>query len=222
MKAIILAAGIGSRVGNQLPKCLLNLPQGDSIIASQINLLRKSGVREIIGVVGFKKEFIMEKHPDIVYKYNPFYHLTNTSKSLMLAMEGITEDDVIWLNGDVFLEIEVLKKVLSKKGNIIAVNKAICGKEEVKYRTNSHGEIKKISKKIAKAEGEALGINKITKQDFAIFLENLRACDDNDYFERAIEISIAKGMKFFPVDISDCKCIEIDFKKDFERAKEIF
>lgn len=222
MKAVILAAGIGSRVGNQLPKCLLSLPHGNSIMANQINLLRESGVREIIAVVGFKKEFIMEKYPGIVYKYNPFYHVTNTSKSLMMAMEGITEDDVIWLNGDVFLEIDVIKKVLSKRGNVIAVNKAICGKEEVKYRTDSYGKIKRISKKVPKAEGEALGINKISKQDFAVFLDSLRKCENNDYFEKAIEICVTKGMEFLPVDISDLKCIEIDFKKDFERAKEIF
>ena len=137
MKAIILAAGIGSRLGKQLPKSLVRLPSGSTIIANQISLLRESGIKEIIIVAGFKKEVLMEEHPDVLYCYNPFYHITNTSQSLKMAFEIIEEDDVMWLNGDVYLEKDVVRRVMKKSGNIIAVNNAECGEEEVKYRTGS-------------------------------------------------------------------------------------
>lgn len=222
MKAVILAAGVGSRLGNILPKCLIEFPNKKTILARQIELLREIGIKEIIVVVGFKKEIIMEKYPHVVYIYNPFYHMTNTSKSLMVALESINDDDVIWINGDVFLEAEVLRRIYSKKGNIITVNKSQCGAEEVKYKTNRYDQITEISKNVLEAEGEALGVNKISKKGFTVFLESLRECDDNDYFEKAVEISIGKGIDFFPIDISDCKCIEIDFKKDLKTTKKIF
>ncbi len=222
MKAVILAAGAGTRIGNQLPKCLMELPSGKTIIGNQIDILKKNGIREIVIVVGFKKDIIMERHPDVIYKYNPFYHMTNTSKSLMMALQSIDAGDILWLNGDVFLESEVVGMVLSEKGNVIAVNKAKCDDEEVKYRTDNRGRIVEISKRVEHAEGESVGVNKIVAGSFELFMESLRQCNDNDYFERGIEICISKGMNFSPVDISKCKCIEIDFKEDFEKVKEFF
>ena len=56
MKAVILAAGVGSRLKSVLPKSLNKLPNGKTIIDNQINILRKLGVKEIFVVVGFKKE----------------------------------------------------------------------------------------------------------------------------------------------------------------------
>jgi len=217
MKAIILAAGFGKRLSNQLPKCLIHLSGGKTIIGNQIEILKANGIKEIIVVVGFKKEFIMEEYPCVTYVYNRNYHITNTSKSLMAALESIDPTDVIWLNGDVFLQSEVVERVVAVTGNIIAVNKDKCGREEVKYRTDPSGRILRISKNILKAEGEAVGVNKIAKKDFARLLESLRECDDHDYFEKAIELCIAKGVEFRAVDISGYVCVEVDFKKDLEK-----
>lgn len=222
LKAVILAAGAGTRIGNQLPKCLMELPSGKTIIGNQIDILKENGIREIVVVVGFKKDIIMEKYSDVVYKYNPFYHMTNTSKSLMMALQSIDVGDTLWLNGDVFLESAVIDIVLSEKGNVIAVNKAKCDDEEVKYKTGGDGRIVEISKSIEHAEGESVGVNKIIAESFNPFMESLSQCKDSDYFERGIEICISKGMDFFPVDISKCKCIEIDFQEDFEKVKEFF
>ncbi len=63
MKAIILMAGIGSRLGKSLPKCLAEIPGEETILGRQLRLLRPL-VDEIVGVVGFKKEIIMELHPE--------------------------------------------------------------------------------------------------------------------------------------------------------------
>jgi choline kinase len=222
VKAVILAAGIGSRLGRRLPKPLTKLPSGKSIIFNQIKLLRENDVREIIVVVGFKKEIIMEEFPQVIYRYNPMYHITNTSKSLMMALECMQADDVIWLNGDVYLDTQVLERVISGNGNIIAVNKASCGEEEVKYRTGPSGVIVEISKKVKEAEGEAVGVNKITRSDFDILLSSLKQCGNQDYFEKGIEIAVKKGVVFHPVDISDCRCVEVDFKKDLEKIQKGF
>jgi len=221
MKAIILAAGVGSRIGNKLPKCLIKLPTGVTLLENQLDILRKAGIREVLVVVGFKKEVIMERFPDAAYRYNPLYHVTNTSQSLMMALDTIEPDDVIWLNGDVFLEPDVVKRVLEKDGNVVAVNKAKCGAEEVKYRTDGNERIVELSKSVVNGEGEAIGVNKITKAGFQSFLAHLKQCDRMDYFEKGIELAIQNSLEFYPVDISDCKCIEIDFKEDLERVYEI-
>jgi choline kinase len=215
LKAVILAAGIGSRLGRQLPKGLTSLPIGDTLLGNQIKLLRKVGIKEIYVVVGFKKELIMEAYPHVFYIYNANFHITNTAKSLLLAFEMLEADDIIWLNADLFLEKKVLELVLSQEGNIVAVNNNLCGEEEVKYRLDDKGNISEISKELLNAEGEAVGVNKISQQDFNVFLEALRKCEAKDFFEKAIELSIKEfGLIFRPLDISSYKCMEVDFQAD--------
>jgi choline kinase len=222
MKAIILAAGSGKRLGSQEPKCLLKLPTGKTIIENQIEALRQNGLNEIIAVVGFKKELIMERNPGVCYVYNPYYHVTNTSKSLMLALSCLEQTDVVWLNGDIYLEPELISRVVSVPGNNIAVNTHHCGEEEVKYKTDNRGAISEISKEVWPCDGECIGVNTISERCFAGFLAELRKCEPHDYFEKAVETAIAGGMEFRPVDISDLNCVEIDFAQDFEKANGYF
>ncbi|BAH73474.1 NTP transferase domain-containing protein [Solidesulfovibrio magneticus] len=68
MKAIILAAGVGSRLGKPFPKALSQLPSGETIMGRQIRILRENGLSEIIVVVGFKMALLMEHFPSVLYK----------------------------------------------------------------------------------------------------------------------------------------------------------
>lgn len=222
MKAIILAAGIGSRLSRPFPKSLSVLPYGETILGRQIRLLKEMGIKEIIIVVGFKMTLIMEQFPEVYYKYNPNYYITNTSKSLLSAVEDLN-DDVLWMNGDVVFDKAILSDFLhTGKENLICVDQKSCGEEEVKYTLSSDGYISEISKEVKEAKGEAVGINLIRRQDLPAFTEALRECDDNDYFEKGIEIIIQKGVKALPVDISTNKCIEVDFEEDWICAQKTF
>lgn len=213
---------MGSRLAGYLPKCLVELPSGKTLIENQIEVLRENGIRDVTAVVGFKKEIIMERFPGIAFKYNPIFHITNTSKSLMMALSGMDPDDTMWLNSDVFLESEVIKRVSALKGNVVAVNRAKCGQEEVKYATDSNGRIVAISKQVTPGEGEAVGINKISSRHFAALLDSLSRCKNDDYFEKGIEMCVGNGVDFLPVDISDCKCVEIDFEGDLKKVYKLF
>ena len=74
MKAIILAAGIGSRLGNLDPKPLTKLSNGESILQRQINYLSEYiGINNIYIIVGYKKDLIMETFPELLYIYNNCY-----------------------------------------------------------------------------------------------------------------------------------------------------
>lgn len=222
MKAVILAAGIGSRLKSDLPKALTKLPDGKTILARQVDILKESKAEEIIIVVGYRKEEIIKRFPELTFVYNPDFETTNTSKSLMLALKSTEKDDILWLNGDVCLDKEVISRVLQKGGNAIGVNSEECDEEEVKYLTDESGKIIEISKQVKIAEGEAIGVNLISEKDFSVFLEKLVACEDNDYFEKGIELAVNDQVDFFPADISGCRCIEVDFKEDLEKAKKMF
>jgi choline kinase len=224
IQVVILAAGMGTRLGKPWPKPLTPLADGRSILQQQIENVRGvfgEAVRISI-VVGFKLEMIMEAHPDVSYVYNEAYDQTNTSKSLLKALRNSQESGVLWLNGDVVFDSRVLERVSDRIRNeksFVCVNTAAVGEEEVKYTVDGKGFINALSKKVENALGEAVGINFVSAHHKGPVIEQLHACADNDYFERGLELAIeSSGIELEPVDISDLFAVEVDFQADLDRA----
>ena len=220
MKAVILAAGMGTRLGGQSPKPLTKLVNGETILQRQINaLLNYLDKKDIYIVVGYKKEMIMDKFPNYNFIENPFYKETNTSKSLLSALNQINEtNDVLWLNGDVVFEKNILNAIVKFSYSCMAVNSSPVFDEEIKYNLNDDGTISQVSKIITDGLGEAVGINKIIGTHLSEFKNYLNECEDNDYFERGIELYINKGFKIYPIDITKYYCNEIDDEKDLKNV----
>ena len=224
MKIIILAAGIGSRLGNPFPKPLTPLKNGKSIMKMQVdNIASHYNIDDINVVVGFKKDLVMERFPELTYVYNPFFDRTNTSKSLLQALKKHRDKSVLWFNGDVVFDekiLAVLNPYIEANQSFVAVNTSKVAEEEVKY-TLKNDYIHKLSKTVKNGLGEAVGINFISSNDILKFIERLEACDDNDYFERGLEMAIEKdGLKIKAIDISTFNCIEIDFIEDLENVNK--
>jgi choline kinase len=218
MKVVILAAGKGSRLGQgSLPKPLTVLSTGKSILELQLENISPfiSRNNEIV-IVGYHKEDIMEKFPDLLYVYNPDFAIENTSKSLLRALKKCDED-VLWMNGDVVFHPKVIKALLKHPRTSMVVNIGRVGKEEVKYRQKD-GKILEVSKKVEQPQGEALGINYVLQQDLDQFRQQLERCQSGDYFEKAIEACIQTGMDIWSVPVDADLCTEVDFPEDLERA----
>lgn len=221
-QAVILLAGMGSRLGRPHPKSLTPLASGESILARQLRMLERFELQPH-AVVGFKMDLIMEAAPHLLFAYNPNYDTTNTAKSLLCGLKHIHDEDVLWMNGDVVFEPEVLAGVLESDDSVVAVNNARVGEEEVKYTLNADGFIDRISKTVDKPLGEALGINLIRAPYLADFKAALAEVGDNDYFERAMELLIERrGNVFRPADVGAHMCVEVDFDADLERANTLF
>jgi len=227
MKIIILAAGIGSRLGNPYPKSLTLLKNGKSILEHMINALKNAfSIDDVYIVVGFKKDLIMEAFPDTGFIYNQYFDSTNTSKSLLKAIKKFEKSSILWLNGDVVFEPEILEHLKSwtdKDISFVSVNKTRCGEEEIKYTLDQDKKyIKDISKTVKEGLGEALGINFISSDNTKCFIKRLEECENNDYFEKGIELAIQKdNLKIIPVDISEFKCVEVDFEEDLINANKL-
>ncbi len=223
---VILAAGLGSRLGRPYPKPLTTLRDGRSIMQQQVeNLVSVYPEHPVHIVVGFKKELIMEAFPDAVYLYNADYYETNTSKSLLHALTRMPRGGVLWLNGDVVFEprlLSQLKPAIDADQTSICVNHASVGEEEIKYTVDEHGFVRSLSKSVEEALGEAVGINYVAERDREVLVRHLATCHEQDYFERGIETAIAfDGMRVRPLDISAFTCLEVDFEADLERANDL-
>ena len=220
-KVVILSAGIGSRLGSPYPKALTPLGNDETIFSRQLRILRGFELT-ILVVVGFKKDLIMEADPNVLYAYNTDFDTTNTSKSLYCGLQHIYAEDVLWINGDVVFEADVIGRMLRAKGSLVVVNNSQVGEEEVKYNTGDGGFIQAISKQVENPLGEALGINLIEARYLEPFKNKLQACDRQDYFERGMELLTRDmGPVFRPLNVDDGACVEVDFKEDLQRAKTL-
>jgi choline kinase len=227
-QVVILAAGMGTRLSRPLPKPLTELSDGRSIMSQQLDNLKQAfgdAFRTLI-VVGFKLEAIIERFPEATFVYNELYDQTNTSKSLLKALRASSNGGVLWMNGDVVFDPQVLIRVIpliQSDQSFIVVNTSKVSDEEVKYTLDEQGFIKLLSKTVAEGLGEAVGINYVSAADKGELIKCLDAALDQDYFERGIEVAIeASGAKFKAVDISDLYAIEIDFAEDLERVNNLF
>ena len=224
VQAVILAAGMGTRLGKPWPKPLTPLVDGRTIMRQQMDNLERafgSDLR-VMTVIGFKLELIIEAFPNVAYVYNENYDQTNTNRSLLKALRIAGDGGVLWMNGDVVFDPRVLERVkdlIAAEQSFICVNTAVVGEEEVKYTVDAVGHVRELSKTVENALGESVGINYISASDRADLIAGLEACADTDYFERGIEIAIERvGMKVLPLDISDLFAVEVDFEDDLERA----
>ena len=226
IQAVILAAGMGTRLGRPFPKPLTPLSDGRTIMEQQIDNLRQvfgADVR-ITTVVGFKLDLILEAFPDVTYIYNEAYDQTNTNRSLLKALRLSTDGGVLWMNGDVVFDPQVLKKVndlMEADTSFICVDTAVVGDEEVKYTVDDDGYVDELSKQVVNARGEAVGINFVSASDKPTLIDRLSECSDADYFERGIELAISHdSMRVIPVDIGEFFAVEVDFEEDLTRANE--
>jgi choline kinase len=223
-QVVILAAGMGTRLGRKLPKPLTPLMDGRSIMRQQLD-----GVHAVFGdavrvtaVVGYRAKAVMRAHPDLLFAFNPDFATTNTSQSLLRALRSSPAGGVLWMNGDVVFDPAVLDHaaaLLQADQSFVCVDTSTVADEEVKYTLDADGFIAELSKTVVGGLGEAVGINYVSGADKAALIEHLAGCELNDYFERGMELAIQHaGVRFRPLDISRFSAVEVDFDEDLQRA----
>jgi len=226
IQAVILAAGMGTRLGRPLPKPLTRLADGRTILQQQLDNLRAEfgDDHRVLVVVGFKLEAILEAVPEVAFAYNEAFDQTNTNRSLLKALRISPPDQgVLWMNGDVVFDAAVLKTLrphIDADRTAVCVDTASTGEEEVKYTLDGHGLVQELSKRVdGDARGEAVGINYVAGPDKNLLIRHLAGCDEQDYFERGIETAITQdGLRVHPVDITEHFAVEVDFPDDLDRA----
>ena len=227
LQTVILAAGMGSRLGRALPKPLTELSDGRTIMRQQHDNIRAAfgSDARITAVVGYRAETIIEAFPNVNYVHNERYDETNTSKSLLRALRSSRDGGVLWLNGDVVFDPAVLELALPfllAGQSFVCVDTNTVADEEVKYTLDGEGFVQELSKTVVGGLGEAVGINYVSTDDKQILIDHLDRCGDGDYFERGMETAIVEaGLRFRPLDISEFAAVEVDFETDLARANTL-
>lgn len=224
---IVLAAGFGSRLGHDIPKCLV--PFGDGcIVDHQLDNFRNAGIDDVLLVVGFQadkvREHLGDRYPEVRFVENADYNDNNTGKSLLTGLRALGDGQAfLQINGDVVFDHAILNRLLERpQVTKLAVDPKRVGEEEIKYVLED-GRLMSLSKRTPGGDGEAVGINYFARPDVPLFRDALEYIGRNAYFERAIEhILPFTERPVSCVSIGNLRAMEIDFPEDLDEARELF
>jgi len=237
LKAVILAAGTGSRLGNltqDKPKCMLPIIDNKLLIDYQIEKLKEHGIGEKdIFVIGGYQFNVLKKHLSkrrVNLIFNPKFREWNNIYSFFLIndISAIAyNDDFLLLNSDTLFHKDILKCLLScPKVNCIVLDiyKKL-GKEEMKVLVKN-GKIVKFGKDIptSLAKGEYIGLAKFRKSElislFDIINKLIKTGKTDIWYEIAFNY-VLDEINIGYIDTQAKPWIEIDTVEDYEKAREV-
>lgn len=225
MKAILMAAGKGSRISKhipEIPKCTLPV-NGKPLIQKTVEMLIKNNI-EVTIVVGYKYQHIIDalKEYKVNIVYNPFYDVTNSIASLWLAKEYLVDDDIILANADVFWSEEILNRLCAEDKEVFLFGDRNRVKDGDYFFGTQNGCVVKYGKELSVEERdcEYVGIAKVGRKFMDSFKKRLNEMIETQqhgvWWENVL-YSYSSCENIYVVDVEGEFWAEIDFIEDYNR-----
>ena len=234
MKAVILAAGKGTRIRSvhgEHPKCLIEV-DNSSILDHQLDALSMVGIHDVAIVIGYEKEQIIAhvnarklRTQEILFIENPAFAITNNIYSLRLALDWLRGDSFIVLNADVIFDPEILDFALRPHAPISMIVDPLWRDETMKVIILDEYVIR-MSKTISRQEfsGTYIGITVFSKavQDrfFHKMEEVIAAGRVNEFFNVAVQELANEGVPVGYTSTDGLPWAEIDDPIDLIFARQ--
>lgn len=235
MRLVILAAGYGGRLSpatESIPKSLLDLGEGVTILDRQLEAAKLCGIDDVRVVIGYKAEQIEErlaKRPDLDLSidvfYNPFYRTTNNLVSLWVARPAM-DSDFIMLNGDDVFRPSLLRQLIETQGDFTAPisRKSRYDEDDTKIITEGT-RIVSIGKDLPleKVNAEWIGmciVRRAARSRFVSLMDRLirdpRLREGSPHYLSLLNGLIDSGVTMNYHEISPDTWAEIDFQMDLD------
>lgn len=228
MKAILLAAGRGTRIARNvemIPKSTLPV-DGKPLIRRSVELLQAEGMDCVI-CAGYREDKIREALAGltgITYYSNPFWDITNSIASLWFAREELN-DDLLVLNADVFFSKEILEQLMTDdRDPVMAIDSSRTVEGDYFFYTGLDGRIEKYGKglPVEQRSCEYVGMAKIGRDflpKFVSRLEELISRQQHSAWWENILYSFTDQQEeiIYTVDVGGRFWAEIDYFDDYER-----
>jgi choline kinase len=237
MKAIILSAGQGSRLGHMTddrPKCLIEF-NGRTLLDRQLDTLEANGVDEAVVVTGFHDELVNEAvarrstGPKVRTIFNPFYKVADNTGSLFMAREELAGEVLVW-NGDTLVSDGLMRKVVrnARAGICVTVDrKDGYDEDDMKViRDEADGRLRAIGKRIAEGvNAESIGLLAFRAGGAERFREAIekamRTGEGTTIWYLRVIHHLAQNGDVWTLDISGEEWGEVDFPEDVGSAEAL-
>ncbi|MDO6414914.1 phosphocholine cytidylyltransferase family protein [Sphingomonas sp. BIUV-7] len=231
VRAIILAAGRGSRLGEltqDRPKCLLELG-GQSLLEWQLEALEAAGIAEIVVIVGFnarRVEARLEDRGNVTTLHNPFYEVSDNLASLWFARDYF-EGDVLVLNGDTLVSAESVRRLVERGAapiNVMIDRKPAYDADDMKVLLDGN-RIRAIGKTLTDADAESIGMLLFRGDGTGLFRQTIKemmyeTSSLGRWFLSVID-QLARKSDVCAVDVAGEGWAEVDFPADIVIAEAL-
>lgn len=244
MQAIILAAGMGKRLGEYTKdntKCMLPV-NGERLIDRTLTILYHLHIKKVYIVIGYKGEnlrnYIGKRYSDnldIKFIDNPIYDKTNNIYSLSLAEDKMVEDDTILFESDLIYEEDIVRKLVENPNpNLALVAKWEYWMDGTVVRIDKDNNILSfVSKDMfdyhrTEEYYKTINIYKFSKEfaknKYIPFLQAYcKAWGNNEYYEEVLKVlTFLNRTELKALPIAGEKWYEIDDVQDLDIAETIF
>ena len=237
MKAIILAAGQGSRLGHltdDRPKCLIEFG-GKSLLDWQLDTLAANGVDEVVVVTGFRDdqiEAVLAKRsggPKVRTVFNPFFKVADNLGSLYLVRGELTGDCLVW-NGDTLVSDALMARVVGNVGQdeicVTIDRKDAYDDDDMKVVVDPDGRLRAIGKRIRQGvNAESIGLLAFRRGGAERFAEAIdramRTSEGTTIWYLRVIHHLAQDSAVWTLDISGEEWGEVDFPEDVRPAEKM-
>lgn len=238
MKAVILAAGVGSRLApltDDRPKALVEVA-GRTLLHRQLDALATAGIpaRDTVVVGGYRIDALHNAlarsgHGDVAVVVNEMYAPWNNFWSLAVAEPAVRGCGIVQLDGDTVLDGVLLPRLLAAPGEaVLAVDvRPELDDETMKVQLDG-ARVIGLHKQLpaATCAGEYIGISRLSAAAAArVFEELVRLRDEGltgEYYESAyLRLMQRRELDFGIVDVHDCAVLEIDDRHDLAAAEAL-
>jgi len=236
MKAIILSAGQGSRLGHlvdEQPKCLIDF-NGRTLLDRQLDTLEANGVHEAVVVTGFHDDRVEEAlakrcgGPSVRTIYNPFFKVADNTGSLYMAREELAGDCLVW-NGDTLVSNALMKRVVfnDRSGICVTIDRKHSYDEDDMKVVEEGGRLKAIGKRLdlGTVNAESIGLLAFRAGGGERFREAiegaLRTPEGTTIWYLRVIHQLAQRSDVWTLDIQGEEWGEVDFPPDVEAAREL-
>ncbi len=237
MKAIILAAGQGSRLGQMTagrPKCLIEF-NGRSLLDRQLDTLAANGIEEAVVVTGFHDELVNAAiarragGPAVRTVYNPFYKVADNLGSLFVARDELDGDCLVW-NGDTLVSDDLMSRVILNDRDGICVTidrKDGYDADDMKVVVDAQGQLHAIGKRLPlnQVNAESIGLLAFRGEGAARFRtaieKAIRTPEGTTIWYLRVIHHLAQFSDVWTFDISGEEWGEVDFPEDVISAEAL-
>jgi choline kinase len=228
MKAILMAAGIGSRISRKVDRSKSSLGIGNTtIIGHTVDMLKDNGI-DVNAVVGFQMGDVYEalSGKDVRFFHNPFYRVTNSLASLWFARELIDgKDDLLLANADVFWEQPIFDILMSDDRDAVMLGDVTRADSGDYFFKTENDRIVAYGKELKRGERntEYVGVSKISKGFATTFRNRLEALVKKEKYDLWWENVLYEHLNETPVYVRDIRgnfWAEVDYIEDYERISE--
>ena len=235
MKAIILSAGQGSRLGHlvdERPKCLIDF-NGRTLLDRQLDTLEANGVHEAVVVTGFhdhRIEEVLAKRsagPAVRTIFNPFFKVADNTGSLYMAREELSGECLVW-NGDTLVSNALMRRVVDNRqaGICVTIDRKPTYDDDDMKVVEEGGRLKAIGKRLnAGVNAESIGLLAFRDGGAERFREAIEAAlrtpeGTTIWYLRVIH-HLAQNGEVGTLDIEGEEWGEVDFPADVDSARAL-